>query len=126
MSVSQDGAHSIRSVLNAVEGSGSEGWFWRADADYNTYITMFNADSEEARVQVSLDYSVNGERRSYQLPERTVPARVTELIDIEAVIAAGVPDPEGDILPAGVGYGGYSVRKVGPRPPAAATSNRPA
>lgn len=71
---------------------------------------MCNADTEEARVQVLLDYSVNGERRNYQLAERIVPARATEIVDVEAVIAAGLSDPEGEVIPADVGYGGYSGR----------------
>lgn len=115
VSVSQDGEHSIRSVLNWVEGSFREGWLWRADANYNTFLGILNTDTEEARVQVSLDYYDQGLRRSYELPELTLPARASELIDIGALIAAAVPDEDGDTIPAAVTTGGYRLYKVGPR-----------
>jgi hypothetical protein len=115
VSVSADGEHSIRSVMNWVQGSASEGWLWRADADHNTYITMFNADTEEATVNVSLDYYDQGQRQSYELPELTIPARASELVNVGALIAAGVPDADGDVIPSEVGWGGYRVRKIGRR-----------
>lgn len=115
VSVSQDGTHSIRSVLNWLEGSGSEGWLWRADADYNTLIGMLNSDAEEAQVAVSLHYYANGLPRSYELPERTIPARNSDLVDVGQIIASGAPDADGDTIPPGVTFGGYTVQKTGPR-----------
>ena len=115
MSVSENGEHSLRSVLNWVQGSASDGWYWRADATRNTLIGILNADTEEARVQVSLDYYSGGQKRSYELPELLLPARSAELVDVAAAILTGQPDPDGDVLPAEVSVGGYKVRKVGPR-----------
>jgi len=114
VSVSRDGEHSIRSVLNWVRGSKAEGWLWRADVDYNTFITMLNTDTEEARVVVSLDYHVNGVRYSYDLAERAIPARASDAIDVGQVIASAVPDADGDVIPSSVSFGGYSVRKTSP------------
>jgi hypothetical protein len=115
VSVSQDGEHSIRSVLNGVQGSGSEGWLWRADAEYNTLLGLMNTDTEEARVRVSLDYYAGGVRHSYELPERTIPGRGSDLVDVGQIIASGIADSDGDIIPASVSFGGYSVRKIGRR-----------
>jgi len=114
VSTSQDGAHSLRSVLNWVEASTREGWYWRVDADHNTLLGILNSDTEEARVQVSLDYSVGGVQHSYDLPERVLAPRASELVDVGAILATAEPDAEGDRVPAEVTYGGYRVRKVGP------------
>ena len=65
VSTSRDGAHSMRSVLNWVHGSMSEGWLWRADGEYNTLIGLLNSDTEEARAAVSLSYYVNGQGYNY-------------------------------------------------------------
>lgn len=111
VSVSADGEHSIRSVMNWVQGNASEGWLWRADADHNTYIAMYNADTEEATVKVSLDYYVEGQHHSYDLPEMAIPARASDMVDVGAILAAGLPDADGDVIPSEVGFGGYSVRK---------------
>ncbi len=111
VSVSADGEHSIRSVMNTIGGSASEGWHWWADDDHNTYIAMYNADTEEATVKVSLDYYVEGQRHSYDLPELAIPARASDMVDVGAIIAAGLPDADGDVIPSEVGFGGYSVRK---------------
>ncbi len=115
VSVTQEGEHSIRSVLNWVHGSASEGWYWQADGDHNTLIGILNTDTEEARVAVSLDYYVDGERRSYELPERVVPARASELINVGEILAANVADRDGDQIPPQVTVGGYRVDKVGRR-----------
>ncbi|MGH9579404.1 MAG: hypothetical protein ACRD2R_00295, partial [Terriglobales bacterium] len=115
VSVSQDGEHSIRSVLNWVEGSTREGWYWRVDASHNTFISMLNTDSEEARVAIALDYYLEGERRTYKLPERTLPAKASSLVDVGEIIARGEPDAEGTPPPPAVSFGGYQVRKVDPR-----------
>ncbi|MFQ5817023.1 MAG: hypothetical protein ACE5H2_03575 [Terriglobia bacterium] len=56
-------------MLNPVQGSASEGWLWRADANYNTLIGILNTDTDEASVAVSLDYYADGLRYSYQLPD---------------------------------------------------------
>jgi hypothetical protein len=114
VSVSADGQHSIRSVLNGVRASNNEGWYWRADADYNTLIAVYNRATEEATVAVSLDYYVEGGRQSYELPERALPGRATEMFDIGQLIAAGVPDQDGDVIPSTVSFGGYRVRKLAP------------
>src|SRR4029077_16783365 len=67
VSVTQDGRHSIRSVLNWVEGSASDGPFWQVDDSRNTLIGMYNADTEPAQVEVSLDYYAGDERHSHKL-----------------------------------------------------------
>jgi hypothetical protein len=41
VSKSQDGEHIIRGVLNWVEGSNREGWYWRADSQ-RILITVVN------------------------------------------------------------------------------------
>ncbi|MBI3664155.1 MAG: IPT/TIG domain-containing protein [Acidobacteria bacterium] len=112
VSVSQDGAHSIRSVLNWVRGSIREGWYWRADADHTTLLGILNSDTEEERVAVSLDYSVGGVKRSYELPVMTIKAGSAENLDIGEIISRGEPDADGDVIPATVSFGGYRVRKV--------------
>jgi hypothetical protein len=48
VSLSQDGEHSIRSVLNWVEGSNREGWYWRADARHDTLLSILNTDTQDA------------------------------------------------------------------------------
>jgi hypothetical protein len=108
VSVSEDGAHSIRSVLNWVEGSAREGWFWRVDANHNTFISMLNTDTEEARVAIALDYQLEGESRSYRLPERTLAAKASSVVDVGEIITTGQPDAEGNVIPASVGFGGLS------------------
>jgi hypothetical protein len=113
VSVSQDGEHSIRSVLNWVEGSNREGWYWRADAQQNTLVSILNTDSEDARVAISLDYYHDGVAHSFILPERTLAAGATSTVDIGEVIVAGKPDANGDYFPLGVTFGGYHVRKIG-------------
>ncbi|MFQ5926045.1 MAG: hypothetical protein ACE5MH_01275, partial [Terriglobia bacterium] len=115
VSVSREGEHSLRSVMNPVQGSAAEGWLWRADGDSNTLIGILNTDTEEATVRVALDYFVEGVGHSYELAEISIPPRVAELVDVGAIIASGQPDEDGDVIPAGVSFGGYSVRKVGRR-----------
>jgi len=114
LSVSRDGEHSLNSVLNWVVASSNEGWYWRADEDYNTLIAVYNRDAAEATVALSLDYSVDGEARRYDLPERVIPGRATEIFDVGELVAAAVPDEDGDVIPAGVAVGGYRVRKLEP------------
>ncbi len=80
--------------------------------DYNTLLGIFNADDEESRVLVSLDYYADGAKHSYDLPELTLPGRASELVDIGHVITAGKPDKDGDVIPASVTLGGYRVHKV--------------
>ncbi len=36
-------------------------------------------------------------------------------MDVGAILAAGQPDADGDVIPPGVTFGGYRVQKVGPR-----------
>ena len=115
VSVSQDGEHSIRSVLNWVDGSTREGWYWRVDTDNNTLINTLNTDTEEARLAISLDYYVGGVKHTYQLPEQLLPPRSTAAVDIGQLVASGRPDVNGNVLPAEGAIGGYQVRKVGPR-----------
>jgi hypothetical protein len=115
VSVSQDGGHSIRSVLNWVEGSASDGPFWQADAAHDTLIGMFNADTEPAKVSVSLDYYVGTERHQHKLAPLMVPARSAEQVDVGAIVAGAEADAKGDIIPGEITFGGYRVQKVGPR-----------
>lgn len=115
VSVSQDLKHSIRSVLNWTDGNQREGWYWRADSDHDTLVSLLNSDSEEAQLAISLDYYSEGVRHSYNLPETTLPAGASYMLDIGQVIASGKPDVDGNTIPASVTYGGYHVRKVGKR-----------
>jgi hypothetical protein len=112
VSVSQDGRHSLRSVLNWVEGSNREGWYWQADATHDTFINLLNTDTNLARVEASLDYAVNGEQKTYVLPERRLPPRSSMSVDVGEDITQGQPDTEGNVIPADVTYGGYHVRKL--------------
>lgn len=91
VSVSQDGKHSIRSVLNWVEASNREGWHWQADREFNTIVSIQNSDTEPAEVIFSLDYQDRGVSHSYDLPPFTIPARGTHHVNIGEIIAAGVP-----------------------------------
>ena len=113
VSTSQDGAHSIRSVVNWVEGSNREGWYWRADSQRDTLVSILNTDTQDARVAISLDYYQDGVAHSYDLPERTLPPGATSLLDIGAIITSGNPDANGKYYPLGVNFGGYHVRKIG-------------
>jgi hypothetical protein len=113
VSTSQDGEHSIRSVLNWVEGSNREGWYWRADSQRDTLVSILNTDTQDARVTISLDYYQDGVAHSYDLPERTLLPGATSLLDIGAVISSGKPDANGSYFPLGVNFGGYHVRKIG-------------
>ena len=40
---------------------------------------------------------------------------MSELVDVGAILAAGEPDENGNVIPPGVDFGGYRVQKVGPR-----------
>jgi hypothetical protein len=113
VSVSQNGKHSIRSVLNWVEASHREGWHWKADREFNTVVSVQNSDTEPAEVIFSLDYQDRGVSHSYDLPPFTIPARGTQHVNIGEVIAEGVPDEDGDLIPRGVVFGGYRARKIG-------------
>jgi hypothetical protein len=113
VSTSQDGAHSIRSVLNWVEGSNREGWYWRADSQRDTLLSILNTYTQDARVAISLDYYQDGVAHSYDLPERTLSPGATSLLDIGAIISSGKPDANGKYFPLGVNFGGYHVRKIG-------------
>ena len=113
VSTSQDGEHSIRSVLNWVEGSNREGWYWRADSQRDTLVSILNTDTQDARLAISLDYYQDGVAHSYDLPERTLPPGATSLLDIGAIITSGKPDTNGKYFPLGVNFGGYHVRKTG-------------
>jgi hypothetical protein len=112
-SVSKDGEHSIRSVLNWVQGSNREGWYWRADTDHNTLLSILNTDTNEARVAISLDYYVDGVKHIYVLPERKLASKATSVLDVAAIIKSGLPDAYGEIIPPNVTTGGYHVRKMG-------------
>jgi hypothetical protein len=114
VSTSQGERNSIRSVLNWVEAITREGWYWRADQQFNTLLGIFNSDFEDALVSISLDFYENGVRRSYELPQRTIPKRSSELLNIREIILAGVPDADGDVIPPTIGFGGYRVKKLGP------------
>jgi hypothetical protein len=113
VSTSQDGAHSIRSVLNWVEGSNREGWYWRADLQRDTLVSILNTDTQDARVATSLDYYQDGVAHSYDLPEHTLAPGATSQLDIGAIISSGRPDGNGNYFPLGVNFGGYHVRKIG-------------
>ncbi len=115
MSTSGEGEHSLVSVMNPVQGNTSEGWYWRADTDSTTLIGILNTDTQEATVAVWLDFNSNGVQTRYNLPEITIPPRAAELVDVGAIIASGLPDADGDVIPPEVTYGGYRVRKVGGR-----------
>lgn len=113
-SVSDSGEYSIRSVLNWVQASTREGWIWRADANQNTLLGIYNADSEPAPVNLSIDYHSGGQRSSYDMP-LTIPPRASELLDIGQIISEGQPDSDGDVIPQAVTFGGYRAVKSGPR-----------
>jgi hypothetical protein len=115
VSVTRNGKHSIRSVLNWVEGSASDGPFWRSDQSHSTLIGMFNTDTESAQVRFSLDYYVGAERRRHVLDTIKIPPRSTYQVDVGAVIAAAKPDGSGDTIPSDITFGGYRVQKIGPR-----------
>ena len=115
VSTSREGEHSLVSVMNPVQGNTSEGWYWRADTDSTTLIGILNTDTQEATVAVWLDFNSNGVQTRYNLPEIIIPPRAAELVDVGALIAAGLPDEDGDLIPPEVTYGGYRVRKVGGR-----------
>lgn len=115
VSVSEDGKHSIRSVLNWVEAAIREGWYWQADDNTNTLLGILNSDTEAATVRMSLDYYVAGQRHSYELPDMSIAARGSVLVDIGQVVASRTPDSDGDVIPPGVTFGGYRVRKTAPR-----------
>ena len=114
VSVSEDGNHSIRSVMNWVQAVTREGWVWRVDENYNTLLGIFNSTAEDARATLSLDYYVEGNRHSYDIPDLLIPARASELIDLGRLIASGTPDAEGDVIPSGVAFGGYRLKKTAP------------
>jgi hypothetical protein len=114
VSVSRDGEHTLNSVLNWVLASSNEGWYWQVDADHNTLIAIYNRDTAEATVAVSLDYAVDGNALRYDLPERVIPGRATEMFDVGAILAAAVPDEDGDLIPESITFGGYRVRKLEP------------
>jgi hypothetical protein len=109
-SVGESGQHSIRSVMNWVNASIREGWVWRADANQNTLLGIYNADTEEAPVMLSLDYYSGGQRFSYEKP-LMLPARGSELVDIGQIISEGQPDADGDVIPPHVTFGGYRAVK---------------
>ncbi|MGH9813388.1 MAG: hypothetical protein ACRD4T_09670, partial [Candidatus Acidiferrales bacterium] len=111
-SVSQDGQHSLGAVLNHVEGSVAEGWYWQIGGDSTTLLGILNADSEEATVQIWLDYTSDGQAYRYDLPETVISGRSTALIDLSEYVGSGLADADGDVIPAGVTFGGYRVRKV--------------
>lgn len=115
VSTSRDGEHSIRSVLNWVMGSASDGPFWQADAAHDTLIGMYNADTQPAKVSVSIDYYIGSERHQHKLPPLMIPARSARQVDVGDILAAGEPDANGDVIPPEVSFGGYRVQKVGPR-----------
>jgi hypothetical protein len=109
-SVSESGEHSIRSVMNWVNASVREGWLWRADANQNTLLGIYNADTEEAPVMLSLDYYSGGLRSSYEKP-LVLPPRGSELVDIGQIVAEQQPDADGDVIPTNVTFGGYRAVK---------------
>lgn len=113
VSLSHDGAHSVRSVLNWVGAPNREGWHWRIGNGFNTLVSIQNSDTEPAEVAFSLDYQDQGIPQSYELPVITIPGRGTHHVNIGEVIAAGVPDAEGDVIPPSVSFGGYRARKLG-------------
>ena len=80
--------------------------------DSTTLLGILNADTEEATVHVWLDYTSDGQAYRYDLPETVIPGRGTALIDLSEYVGSGVADADGDIIPAGVTFGGYRVRKV--------------
>jgi len=114
VSVSGNGEHSVRSVLNWVEAATREGWYWQADANTNTLLGIQNSDTEAATVRVALDYYAEGTRHSYELPDLSIVARGSALVNIGEIVASGTPDADGDVIPPGVTFGGYRARKVGP------------
>lgn len=94
-------------MLNWTQASVREGWYWQSDTDTNTLIAVLNSDEQPARVAFSLDYYVGQSKHSYDLPKITIGPHVSELIDLGQMIAAGVPDGDGDVIPAGITFGGY-------------------
>lgn len=112
VSVSQDRKHSIRSVLNWVERDNRAGWYWRADSESNTLLAIQNSDVETATVRVTLDYYVDGMHYEYVLPDLSLPARGSRTVNIGEILASGQPDAAGNVIPRGVTFGGYAVRKV--------------
>src|SRR5262249_48841508 len=115
VSNTEDGMHSIHSVLNWVEGSASDGPFWQADEDHNTLLAILNTDTKPAQVSVSLGYYVGSEQHTYSLPRFSIAARSSEQIDVGAFVKSGKAGLEGEPIPPDVQIGGYRVRKVGPR-----------
>jgi hypothetical protein len=113
VSTSSEARTSIRSVLNWVESISREGWVWRAGSQFNTLLGIFNSDEHEAKISISLDYYSQGIRNTYDLPERVMPPRSAELLNIGDIVRAQAPDKDGDVIPLDVEFGGYSVRKLG-------------
>jgi hypothetical protein len=114
VSVSDNRKHSIRSVLNWVQATSREGWYWNVAADNDTLVGIQNSGREEASVMFSLDYYVGETRHSYELPLR-IPARVSHLVDIGEIKRRGQPDAAGDVIPPEVTFGGYRAVKLTPR-----------
>lgn len=114
VSVSEDRKRSIRSVLNWVQSTSREGWYWRADEDFNTMVGIQNSDREEGNVIFSLDYYVGQTRYSYELPLK-IPGRASHLIDIGEIKRGRQPDADGDVIPQEVTFGGYRAVKLHPR-----------
>ena len=113
-SLSRDRRRSLRSVMNWVQSTTREGWYWRADSVANTLVGIQNSGTEEGKVMFSLDYYVGSARRSYELP-LTIPPRASHLVNIGEMIEQGLPDADGDVIPRNVSFGGYRAVKLHPR-----------
>lgn len=114
VSLSEDRRHSIRSVLNWVQSTTREGWYWRVDSETNTLVGIQNSATEEANVVFSLDYYIGHSRHSYELPLK-IPARTSHLVNIAEIKRSAQPDADGDVIPADVTFGGYRAVKLHPR-----------
>ena len=56
ISVSNDGSHTLRSMMNHVGGAIREGWYWRVDDNHDTLLAIFNPEDAPATAKVSLDF----------------------------------------------------------------------
>jgi hypothetical protein len=111
ISVSNDGSHTLRSVMNHVGGAIREGWYWRVGDSHDTLLAIFNPEDAPAKAKVSLDFKTGSAMDRYDLGRRVIPAHGTAIIDIGALAASGAPDSSGKVLPKNT-EGGYSVEGV--------------
>jgi hypothetical protein len=111
VSISSNEKFSIRSVLNWIETTTREGWYWRADEKANTFLAIYNTDYQAADVDVSLDYYVGNQRRSHPLQSLKIEGRTSVLIDIGRHFSSANERHDADFMSHDVRYGGYRVKQ---------------